>query len=213
MRLLKSTPLFLSAAFGLMIAATPMSIATAADDQDVAHYQGNGVLVNTFGNCVRTKWQAGTDVCSPPVAQAVPQPAPAPSPARQLQKEARTVYFEFNRSALLTSEQAKLDTLANVLKSDKTVRSVSIVGFADHMGTPTYNEKLSQRRAQTVEQYLNSRGYLKTSRAETRWLGESAPVTKCSDSLKREERIACLQKDRRVEVEIDFLTAAPAPAR
>ncbi len=104
----------------------------------------------------------------------------------------------------MDSEQSKLNSLAKALQSMNYITGVSIVGYADRIGNTGYNKKLSERRAKVVEAYLRARGYLNTSVADTRWLGESVPITVCHDGLDRSALIACLQKDRRVTVEIKY---------
>jgi OmpA-OmpF porin, OOP family len=191
----------LASIFTLPVLAAPNAHDTVSDNN-------NNIAVNTFNNCVRTKWDSPSDPCAPaPKVVAAPAPAPAPvvSPARQLSKEALTVYFDFDKSSILASEAAKLDNLANVLKTDQAVKSVRIVGYADRMGNAGYNERLSQLRAHKVEEYMRGRGYLRISGAQTRWLGDTAPRTQCADSLKRADKIVCLREDRRVEVEIDYV--------
>lgn len=194
-------------AAALLASASP---AFAKDTRDVVRNEDSAVVANTFGNCVRTKWSEGSDVCAPDKPAPVAAPAPAPAPRKVIAKEERTVYFEFNKASLTSEAQTKLDTLATNIKADTQVRGARVVGFADRMGSTSYNEQLSKKRAQNVLSYLTQRGVVNASVAETRWLGESEPKTNCPESLKREELISCLQTDRRVEVEIDYLSSAPA---
>jgi hypothetical protein len=63
---------------------------------------------------------------------------------------------------------------------------------------------LSGKRAKAVKEYLAGRGYLNTSIAKVRALGESDPVTSCNPKLKRNQQIACLGADRRVELEVQY---------
>lgn len=168
---------------------------TVADDRD-------NVVTNTWGNCVRTKWMAPSDPCAP----AAPPPAPvvqAPPPVT-VGRDARTVYFDFNKAVLTAEAVQKLDALVNTIKSSKAIVSASVIGYADQMGSNEYNIKLSERRARAVEDYLNSRVSIPTSVGQVRWAGESNPVTNCENVTKREEKIACLAADRRVEVEFKY---------
>ena len=183
------------------------STAAMADSlKDAAKDNRGNYVKSTNGNCVRTRWQQPSDPCAPtpPPQPVVQKQEVVVSVAKTLQKEQRTVYFEFDKSNLTPEATAKLDSLAEVLKSDKEVKAARIVGYADRFGSDEYNEKLSQKRAKAVNDYIISRGYLNTSVAETRWLGESAPITNCDTKANRKAQIACLAEDRRVEVEIDF---------
>lgn len=200
------------ASFALAIATTP---AIAADDFDtVRHGDGSkGIVVNSFGKCVRTKWQAGNDECAPPAPPApkpepvaAPAPKPAPQPRIEIRKEDRTALFEFNKSDLTDEAKQVLGSLATKLKADDQVKQARIVGYADRIGSDKDNEALSQRRADSVREYLIAQGFVKLGETETRWLGESTPATQCDEKLKRKELIECLAPDRRVEVEIDYET-------
>ncbi len=209
------TPVFAACAAGLLATVSTAAFADK-DTRDVVHNSSGKVVVNSFGNCVRTQWvNPQGDECAPDAAQ---QETKAVSAARNLKKEERTVYFEFDKYRLTAESKQKLDSLANVLKSDAEVKSATIVGYADPIGTKAYNEQLSKRRALAVQNYLVSRGYLNTNMTNTRWLGEDSPKASCPTKMPRKERIACLQPDRRVEMEIDFYPegaarpAAPAPA-
>jgi len=175
-----------------MILLQPTTSLAAEDLRDVVRTTTGRVILNTFNNCVRTQWIIGKDACA-----AEPHRA-------EISREERTIYFDFNKFALTQAAVQKLNSLAKMLTSDDQVQEAQIVGYADRIGTTSYNEQLSKRRAENVQRYLVSRGFIKSRVAETRWLGESAPVTQCPDSLTREELIACLAKDRRVEVEIEY---------
>ena len=89
------------------------------------------------------------------------------------------------------------------------MKQARIVGYADRLGDNAYNEKLSMNRADSVRKQLQQNGVVTAQKTEVRWLGETVPVTNCPDSLGRTELIECLQKDRRVEVEVDYLPVAP----
>jgi len=174
----------------------------AEDPRTVVVNSTGNVIENSFGNCVRIDYNAGNDACGHPVAAAAPPP-----PAmvhQQIALEQRTVYFNFNQASLTPDSQAKLDTLSQVLRSDTQVTQANIVGYADRMGSPSYNESLSQKRAMAVRDYLAAHGYVNAQVANTRWFGEQYPTTQCPTNLSRDALIACLAKDRRVEVEIDY---------
>jgi outer membrane protein OmpA-like peptidoglycan-associated protein len=172
-----------------------------ADTRDVVHDETNGtVLRSTSGACVRTRWTNGYDECNP---QAVAVPARV-----EISREERTVYFAFNQAALSPEMKRHLDTLATKIKSQQDVKEARVVGYADRIGDKGYNEKLSKRRAESVRKYLVSRGIVNSRVVDTRWLGSTTSTTSCPANLKRPQLIDCLQKDRRVEVEIDYFSDA-----
>lgn len=202
---IQARPLLIMCAASAFMA--PVAHAESPDSRDVVRDERGGTVVNSFGNCVRTKWVAANDACgAAQVAQA------APVQRREITREERTVYFDFNKASLRPDAKTRLDTLANTLKADAQVRQARVVGYADRIGNTAYNDKLSQRRAQSVRNYLVSRGITTSNVTETRWFGEKNPSSNCSDRLRRAELIACLQPDRRVEVEIDYLPTAARPA-
>ncbi len=194
------TPTLKISAIALLGALSVLpSLAMAdVDNRDVVHDRRGNVVTNRWGNCVRTKWVGSADECGGDAA-IIKQ-------SHEFSKEERTVYFDFDKSLLTDEAKSRLDALASNLKNDEKVKQARIVGYADRLGSKAYNEKLSERRAAAVRKYLEAKGIITSHVTETRWLGESEPVTNCADNLPRQELIACLQKDRRVEVEIDYVT-------
>ncbi|MGE3623264.1 MAG: OmpA family protein [Bdellovibrionales bacterium] len=146
------------------------------------------VVRNTTGNCVRTKWLADREACPGTM---------------MLSQEDRTVYFEFNKSTLTKEAKKHLNDVIGKIKAMGNVEGGQVVGYADRIGRPEYNEKLSKKRVETVRAYLAAHG-LNMNAAQTRWLGDTAPVTNCPEGMPRKKLIECLQKDRRVEIELVY---------
>ena len=84
------------------------------------------------------------------------------------------VHFEFNSAQLTRESYEILDHVAGSLRDWPKVR-VEIQGHTDEMGTPAYNQDLSQRRAESVRDYLISKG-VKASRLEAKGYGETRPI-------------------------------------
>ncbi len=83
------------------------------------------------------------------------------------------VSFDFDRADIKPAFRPSLDKLADVLKRyDKTI--VYIVGHTDSTGSAEYNQRLSERRARAVADYLISRG-VSPARLRTEGRGESEP--------------------------------------
>jgi len=141
-----------------------------------------------------------------PVYVIVQQQTPPPPPPQRtvVGKEDRTVYFGFNKANLTADSRDRLNSLANRLMSADDVTGAKIVGYADRIGSVSYNQALSERRAEHVRDYLINRGFVKPSVTETRWVGKSEPSTSCSKYLPRAQLIRCLQPDRKVEVDINY---------
>lgn len=188
----------------LMAATVLTAMSTAAhaegyDSRSVVTDRNGGVVLNTFGNCVRTSWVEGDDACAP---EAPPQVAQRVETPIRPTTEERKIYFDFDSSDLDADARARLDNLSRQLQSSD-VRGARIMGFADQIGTTEYNQALSQRRAQAVQGYLGQRGF-NTQTAEVSALGESRKTTACDDVKERALLIDCLRPDRRVEVQIDY---------
>lgn len=153
--------------------------------KDVVRSSSGQPVVDSFGDCVLTKWDVKDS---------------AGNCGASLDVELRTVYFNFNSSKLTPAAKSKLNTLASALKTKK-VKTVKIVAFADEIGTTKYNQTLSQRRANSVAAYLRSKGIKVTGKSEVRGLGETASKSEC-EGITGNELKACLWRDRRAEVEI-----------
>jgi OOP family OmpA-OmpF porin len=90
---------------------------------------------------------------------------------------------------------------------DAQIDRIDATGYADRIGAEAYNQALSADRAQAVEAYFAKLG-IESQRMYTQGRGESDPVTSghC-DHMGPENRhnaklVACLQPDRRVEIEV-----------
>jgi outer membrane protein OmpA-like peptidoglycan-associated protein len=103
------------------------------------------------------------------------------------------VLFDTGRAELKSGAGRKLDQLAQFLVEHPD-RRVQIDGFTDSIGTDSYNEDLSQRRADAVKTALINRG-VEPSRIGTEGYGKAYPVATNNDSGGR-------QLNRRVEVVI-----------
>lgn len=178
------------AAVGVMLA--PAAVFAADGPHDVVKDARGNIVTSTNGNCVITRWESNVDECNGKVKR----------PFSKLTREQRTVYFDFNRSTLNANEKKKLDEVSKILLSSKEVESVDIVGYADEIGKPSYNKKLSKKRADTVRHYLAAKG-LKTKNVRVAGMGEAQPVTKCDEKADKSALIACLAPDRRVEIEVN----------
>ncbi|MDR2448924.1 MAG: carboxypeptidase regulatory-like domain-containing protein [Prevotellaceae bacterium] len=83
-----------------------------------------------------------------------------------------TIYFDFDRAAL--NEKAE-ETLKEVITALKQGKKVYIVGYADNLGGRGYNKRLSERRAKTVNTYLQVHG-IASDDIEMSWKGFSNPA-------------------------------------
>jgi len=209
----------LLASIGLFAAAGAAQAQTAGERVYVIDQRGEVVISGT-GLCWRTgywtpaaaaKDPAGCkcdkdlipkEVCEPMVAKAAPAAAPAAKPSGDKITVAADALFDFNKATLRPAGKAKLDEV--VAKAGAIKLEVIIaVGHTDRIGSDAYNQKLSERRAAAVKQYLVSKG-IDANRVYTEGKGKKNPVTKPDQCLGKTSPkvIACLQPDRRVDIEL-----------
>jgi outer membrane protein OmpA-like peptidoglycan-associated protein len=175
-----------------------------------AVYDKNGkVIVAKSGNCVRTKWTQSNDPCATSVETQTTQDNLFAGGA--VTTEEATVYFDFDKYNLKASETEKLDRILVALKAG-TIKNARIIGYTDPIGTREYNQKLSERRAQAVLDYLIKNGYNDVQSTELKGLAYDDLVVRCDDVKKRIKRIECYWKNRRTEVAFEFASAKPADA-
>jgi OOP family OmpA-OmpF porin len=141
----------------------------------------------------------------PPPPPPPPPPAPAPAPAPKVQKMtlASKALFDFDKAVLKPEGMAAIDSqIISKLKDVQKLELVLVTGHTDRIGSQAYNQKLSERRADAVRNYLVSKGVPK-DKIETLGMGKTQPVPGVSCTMKATKAlIACLAPNRRVEVEV-----------
>lgn len=105
--------------------------------------------------------------------------------------EEKMIYFEFNEYDLEESAVNVLDSVAAEMKKASGAQIV-IAGHADEIGTSEYNMELSRKRAESVKQYLVSKG-IDAGRIKTKAFGESRPLVEFKSGRGR-------KPNRRVEI-------------
>ena len=138
----------------------------------------------------------------PPAPIAKPEVKPEPPKKPAVMNLASTELFEFNKAVLTQDARVKLDSeVVAKLKDLKDVRYIIVNGHADRLGSPQYNQRLSEKRAEAVRAYLVSKG-VDAGKVETLGFGKTLPVKACPDQKDRKGLIACLADNRRVVVEV-----------
>jgi outer membrane protein OmpA-like peptidoglycan-associated protein len=139
-----------------------------------------------------------------PVIHVYPQPLLAGPVARQMQVNA---HFEFDRSELRSTYEERLDAVANIADRLNPRYGMgrygyliggSIVGHTDSIGSRSYNQALSERRALAAEQHLRSRG-VDTGRMAVYGMGLDQPIADNSTDAGR-------ALNRRTEVNMQLIT-------
>ncbi|HXM80571.1 MAG TPA: OmpA family protein [Burkholderiales bacterium] len=162
-----------------------------------------------------------TPAAPPPRAEVAPPPPPPPEPKPEVAPAApppppkaaalkpvpltlgAAELFAFDRATLTPAGRAKLEKeVVDKVKQDYSdVRVINVNGHTDRLGAAQYNQRLSERRAEAVRNYLVSRGF-DGSKIETYGYGKTMPVKSCPDQKNRKAVIECLTPNRRVEIEV-----------
>ena len=154
---------------------------------------------------------AMTTVMPEPVAVVVPAPAPAPvvvapppPPAVKKVSFSADSLFNFGKSNMTTTGHQAVAQFATDIKGTD-YDTIKVTGHTDRIGSHASNLKLSQRRAKAVKEDLIDAGGIPASKITAVGVDGADPVTKPGDCKGRKvtpKLIACLQPDRRVDIEV-----------
>ena len=175
-------------------------------------------LIIPFGRAPAVVARAPAPVYVAPAPEPMPAPAPvvvaaapvAPVAPVVLPPERRRVsfsadsLFSFDKSEIRSEGKAELDGFAKQLQGTR-FDVVTVEGHTDRLGSTAYNQRLSEQRANSVKSYLVTSGGVESSKVTAVGKSESTPVTKpadCKGDKPTPKLIACLQPDRRVDVEV-----------
>ena len=122
-----------------------------------------------------------------------PPPPPPPAPVSEKVTFAADAFFDVNKADLKPEGRAKLDDLVSKM-AGINLEVIIAVGHTDSDGSDAFNQRLSVRRAESVKNYLATKG-VERNRIYTEGKGEKQPV---ADNKTREGKA----KNRRVEVEV-----------
>jgi OOP family OmpA-OmpF porin len=142
---------------------------------------------------------------APPPAAPAPAPTPA-SPGLQKITLASKALFDFDKAVLKPEGMAAIDReVISRLRDVTRLELVLVTGHTDRIGTQAYNQKLSERRANAVRDYLVTKG-VPRDKIETLGMGKTQPVpgVVCNQPYPKERKalIECLAPNRRVEIEV-----------
>jgi peptidoglycan-associated lipoprotein len=114
---------------------------------------------------------------------------------RQLEAQAETIYFDFDKYNIRSDQEPRLDHDADLFRSDDAKDlTIKIEGNCDEWGTDEYNYALGLKRAKSVRDALALKG-IEESRMVMVSYGESNPV--CTEHTKE-----CWAKNRRVDFKL-----------
>lgn len=174
--------------------------------------EGSGLPVGCFCD----KDLMPKEVCDPPKAPPIAhvvehKPAPVVEDNKPVVTDekvtlAADALFDYNKAILRDEGKTKLTDFAATAKQIK-VEVITAVGHTDRLGGEAYNQKLSERRAAAVKDFLVGQG-IDPNRVYTEGKGKKQPVTgdQCKklgkESGKNKKLVDCLQPDRRVDIQI-----------
>ena len=217
---------------GALAVAYSTGVAAQANPQNSAYVLSatappdNNVVRN--GTAERLCWRTGywtpaqaILACDPDL---VPKPPPPPPRRRQLRRRRRRrrrppppppppqvqkitlaskALFDFDKAVLKPEGMAAIDTeIIAKLRDVQKLELVLVTGHTDRIGSQAYNQKLSERRADAVRNYLVSKGVAR-DKIETLGMGKTQPVPGVTCTMTAMKAlIACLAPNRRVEVEV-----------
>ncbi len=196
-----------AAAVALTIAPVSPAFSGCAYVFDTGHKN----VRDTSGHCVKTtSWtkSAWTYECGKPKPKPKPKvveapkvtPPPPPPPPKVVKPTVEVVtlqgkvLFPVNSARLSADGKKALDEVIERLRTFDKVKSIVITGHTDSTGSAAYNQKLSERRANAVRDYLISRG-VNPALITAIGKGESEPI---ASNKTRKGRAM----NRRVEIQI-----------
>ncbi len=129
----------------------------------------------------------------------VPEPCgpcerPPQVEARQITIDS-VIHFEFDKANIRPQSFPILDDVASVIKANPGIKQVMVEGHTDSVGSDAYNMRLSERRSNSVREYLVKKG-ITPGLLDTVGYGESRPVATNDTAEGR-------AKNRRVEFKVN----------
>jgi OOP family OmpA-OmpF porin len=193
-----------------LIPAAAMAVVNSPDSGYVVDSSGAVVRSATALCWHNVNWSTASqqEPCSPAVKSAAvvaPIVVAAAAPAARSQKISFSgdALFAFDKSVLKPEGKTMLDELVSKLDGAASYDTLVVTGHTDRFGSPKYNQKLSERRAAAVKDYLTGKN-VRAARISAEGKGETQPVTKADQcrGAKSVKVVACLQPDRRVDIEM-----------
>lgn len=109
--------------------------------------------------------------------------------------------FLFNKAALSAAAKNRItNEILPKLTSCAKIDFIMVTGHTDKLGSAQYNQKLSEKRANSVAAFLKSKGI--SANIEIVGAGKSQPIKTCDSHLPHNQLVACLSPNRRVSIEI-----------
>jgi len=114
------------------------------------------------------------------------------APPKVIDRLTLHVNFDFDKATIRSADTAELQKAIGFVKKYQGYK-VSIEGHTDNIGSEQYNQRLSERRAAAVKEYVLKQGVADGARIKTKGYGKSKPIADNSTEKGRFE-------NRRVEI-------------
>ncbi len=157
------------------------------------------VVTDNYGECVKTGFPPPANVkCVEKVAAAPAAAAPTPAPAAVAQTVvlSASALFDYDKSNLRPAGKQELDAVVTKMKGGAKVSEINVTGHTDSRGSNAYNQELSERRANSVRDYMIGAGVDTSLITSTSGMGETKPVASNDTDEGR-------QQNRRVEIVVE----------
>jgi OmpA-OmpF porin, OOP family len=150
---------------------------------------------------------------APESASLPPIPIPDMTVLPQTVNFSADAFFDFDKSLLKPEGKKILDDLVRKLAGAR-YEAISVTGHTDRIGTAEYNQRLSERRANAVSEYLVSKN-IPAFRIEAQGKGDMQPTIRSGDcdGPKSSKVVACLQPDRRVDIAVSGASGLTTASR
>ncbi len=208
----------------LLVGAAPPYV-TAQNTADISapsshsyNQNSSGVITRSaFGLCWRSgSWTENDAIagCDGALTSPIPNPI-APDLANSMTKDASPVAiktcnftfvlgsdrtFAFNKASLSNAAKRQIDQdVLQRLAECKTIANIIITGHTDNLGSDQSNQLLSEKRAQSVADYLKEKGV--GIKMNVVGAASSQALKSCSARLSHSKMIRCLAPNRRVSIE------------
>ena len=198
---------------GLLLAGLTVASGSGFAATGYVDDSAKGIVRTGYGDCLHTaRWSVPNAIaeCDPEIVAMRDKPAEVAAVETVMVKELKPVtlaadaLFAFDSADLTADGRNQLDQVVGSLTAKQLEnKQIEITGYTDRIGPESYNQTLSERRAQAVRDYLVSKG-LPSDAISTQGLGAAKPVVSC-EGERGAQLIDCLAPNRRTEIEFSAM--------
>jgi outer membrane protein OmpA-like peptidoglycan-associated protein len=114
---------------------------------------------------------------------------------KELNEYSKSILFDLGKATIRDKSNDELKSIAGIMK-EYPETTFHIEGHTDRSGSAKFNQKLSEKRAASVRDYLSNNGGISNDRITSKGYGEADPIATNKTAAGR-------QKNRRVEVSLE----------